>query len=97
MSTFKTKNHDPHLRVSLRLSCRQSFYSLSIRWKLSRYFKTDVNNDYGTYEENGEIVMEVINRNPEYESTTENQDQAAKERRPHSDYENWQDDYDQMG
>ena len=81
----------------MRLSCRQSFYSLSIRWKLSRYFKTDVNNDYGTYEENGEIVMEVINRNPEYESVTENQDQAAKERRPHSDYENWQDDYDQLG
>ena len=56
-----------------------------------------MNNDYGTYEENGEIVMEVINRNPEYESVTENQDQAAKERRPHSDYENWQDDYDQVG
>ena len=49
-----------------------------------------MNNDYGTYTyaENGDIVMEVVDQNPEYEPTTEKRDQ----RRPLSDY-----DYDYMG
>ena len=58
-----------------------------IPWVQSRFFKSDVNNDYGTYAESGDIV-EAIDRNPQYEPTTENRDQG----RPLSDY-----DYDYMG
>ena len=59
-----------------------------------------MNNDYGTYTyaENGDIVvMEVVDQNPEYEQTAGKGDQAANQRRPLSDYENWEDDYDYMG
>ena len=54
----------------------------------SRFFKTDVNVTYGTYAETGGDVVEMADRNPQYEPT------AAKERRPRSDNEN---EYDYMG
>ena len=58
-----------------------------------------MNNDYGTYTyaENGDIVMEVIAQNPEYEPTAGKGDQVTNQRRPLSDYENWEDEYDYMG
>ena len=37
-----------------------------LRWIHSRFFKEDVNRDYGIYTENGD-VMEVVDRNMEYE------------------------------
>ena len=58
------------------------------RWMQSRFFKTDVNDTYGTYAESGGDVVEMADRNPQYEPT------AAKERRPRSDNEN---EYDYMG
>ena len=83
--------YDPYLQagIALKLCLR--------RFVLSRFFKNDRNNDYGTYAEGGDIT-EMIDRNPAYESTAaENQDKAAKKMRPRSDYENWEDEYDYMG
>ena len=37
------------------------------RWILSITFKRDVNNDYGIYPESGDVVMEVVDQNAEYE------------------------------
>merc|ERR1712032_24982 len=37
------------------------------RWILSVTFKRDVNTDYGIYPESGDVVMEAVDRNTEYE------------------------------
>merc|ERR1712037_271723 len=71
------------LVICLGIAC---YRRCIIPWVQSRFFKSDVNNDYGTYAESGDIV-EAIDRNP-HEPTTENRDQG----RPLSDY-----DYDYMG
>ena len=54
------------------------------RWILSRTFKDDINTDYGIYSETGDVVMEAVDRNTEYEAAG-GEDQA-----------NWEDDYDKM-
>jgi len=39
-----------------------------LRWILSHSFKDDFNPNYGTYqEESGDVVMEAVDRNMEYE------------------------------
>ena len=65
------------------------------RWILSVTFKRDVNNDYGIYPESGDVVMEAVDRNDEYEQQAaggENQANGSQV------YENWQDvyNYDNM-
>ena len=52
-----------------------------------------MNNDYGIYPDSGEVVVEALDRNPEYEHA-----EGGKEanRGEVYDYENYQDDYDQM-
>ena len=37
------------------------------RWILSQTFKDDINNDYGIYSDYGEVVMEAVDQNGEYE------------------------------
>ena len=65
------------------------------RWILSRTFKDDINTDYGIYPESGDIVMEVVDRNTEYEQQAAGgEDQAIG--RQVDDYENWEDEYDKM-
>ena len=45
------------------------YFNIVQRWILSRYFKRDINNDYGIYPENGDdIMMEAVDRNSEYEA-----------------------------
>ena len=47
------------------------------RWILSRTFKRDINNDYGIYPENGDdVVMEAVDRNPDYEQQTAGGEEA---------------------
>ena len=67
--------------------------ALFLRWNFSRTFKRDLNNDYGIYPDSGEVVVEALDRNPEYEHA-----EGGKEanRGEVYDYENYQDDYDQM-
>ena len=63
------------------------------RWILSRTFKRDINNDYGIYPENGDdVVMEAVDRNNEYEEQAARGEEACGM----SDYENWEDEYDNM-
>ena len=61
------------------------------RWVLSQTFKDDINTDYGIYPESGEVVMEVIDKNTQYEQTTgatiSNDGEVTKGRRI-SDYDN---------
>ena len=63
------------------------------RWILSRTFKDDINNDYRIYPENeDDIMMEVVDRNLEYEQQEAGgEDQAIG--RMVSDYES---KYDSM-
>ena len=56
----------------------------------SHSVKKDINNDYGIYPENGEVVMEAVDRNTEYE------EQVAGGEDQMYDYENWEDEYDKM-
>ena len=45
------------------------YFNIVQRWILSRYFKRDINTDYGIYPENGdEVMMEAVDRNSEYEA-----------------------------
>ena len=53
----------------------------------SRSVKKDINNDYGIYPESGDVVMEVVDKNTEYE----HQPTGGKET---SDYDNM---YNKMG
>ena len=66
---------------------------------LSRYFKADINTDYGIYSETGEeAVVEVVDQNAEYEQAAGREDQAQQTGgKPVDEYENWQDEYDYMG
>ena len=66
------------------------------RWILSRSFKDDIKFNYGIYPENGEdVVMEVVDRNFEYEQQAAGGENQAIARQV-SDYENWVDEYDRM-
>ena len=65
------------------------------RWILSVTFKRDINTDYGIYPENGDVVMEAVDRNDEYEQQAAGGEDQAIAREP-SDYENWEDEYDKM-
>ena len=65
-------------------------YNFVFRWILSRTFKDDINTDYGIYSETGDVVMEAVDRNTEYEQ------QAAGGEDQAIDYENWEDEYDKM-
>ena len=68
------------------------------RWILSVTFKRDLNNDYGIYPESGDVVMEAVDRNDEYEQQAAGgQDQANGSQQVY-EYENWEDvyDYDNM-
>ena len=67
------------------------------RWILSITFKRDINNDYGIYPENGDVVMEAVDRNDKYEQQAAGgEDQANGSQVYH--YENWEDvyEYDNM-
>ena len=81
-----------------RKDCIQlTYYKFDIvfRWIRSRTFKDDINNDYGIYPDSGEVVMEVIDRNAEYEHATVG-GQDANKQQVFYDYENWEDEYDKM-
>ena len=43
------------------------YFNIVQRWILSRYFKDDINNDYGIYSDYGDVVMEAVDHNGEYE------------------------------
>ena len=65
-----------------------------LRWILSHSFKDDLNPNYGTYqEEGGDVVMEAVDRNMEYE-----QQAAAREERNKRQVSgrNWEETYDKM-
>ena len=68
------------------------------RWILSVTFKRDINNDYGIYPESGDVVMEAVDRNDEYEQQAAGGEDQANERQQVYEYENWEDvyDYDNM-
>ena len=66
------------------------------RWILSVTFKRDINNDYGIYPENGDVVMEAVDRNDEYEQQAAGGEDRANGRNQVYDYENWEDGYNQM-
>ena len=68
------------------------------RWILSVTFKRDLNNDYGIYPESGDVVMEAVDRNTEYEQQAAGGEDQANERQQVYEYENWEDvyDYDNM-
>ena len=68
------------------------------RWILSVTFKRDVNNDYGIYQESGDVVMEAVDRNDEYEQQAAGGEDQANGRRQVYQYENWEDvyNYDNM-
>ena len=70
-------------------------FNIVFRWIRSRTFKDDINNDYGIYPDSGEVVMEVIDRNAEYEHATVG-GQDANKQQVFYDYENWEDEYDKM-
>ena len=65
------------------------------RWILSVTFKRDINNDYGIYPESGDVVIEAVDRNFEYEQQAAGREDQAIARET-SDYENWEDEYDKM-
>ena len=58
------------------------------RWILSVTFKRNVNNDYGIYPESGDIVMEAVDRNDEYEQQAAGGEDQANEKKIY--------DYDDM-
>ena len=66
-----------------------------LRWILSRTFKRDINNDYGMYPESGDIVMEGVHRNDEYEQHAAGGEDQANGGQVY-DYENWENEYDKM-
>ena len=61
-------------------------------------FKRDVNNDYGDYPESGDIVMEAVDRNTEYEQQAAGGEDQANGSQQVYEYENWEDvyEYDNM-
>ena len=59
-----------------------------LRWILSRTFKDDINNDYGIYPESGDVVMEAVDRNDEYEQQAAGGEDQANEKKIY--------DYDDM-
>ena len=62
------------------------------RWILSRYFKDDINNDYGIYPDGDDVVMEAVDRNSEYElHAAGGEDQAIGRQVSHNENE-----YDRM-
>ena len=67
------------------------------RWILSVTFKRDINNDYGIYPENGDVVMEAVDRNDEYEQQAAGGEDQANGSQVYQ-YENWEDvyEYDNM-
>ena len=68
------------------------------RWILSVTFKRDVNTDYGIYPESGDVVMEAVDRNDEYEQEAAGGEHQATGSQQVNDYENWEDvyNYDNM-
>ena len=58
------------------------------RWILSHSFKDDVNTDYGIYPEGEDVVMEVVDRNTEYEKQAAGGDET-------NDYDNMYDKVDE--
>ena len=68
------------------------------RWILSVTFKRDVNTDYGIYPESGDVVMEAVDRNDEYEQQAAGGQDQANGRQQVYEYENWEQvyDYDNM-
>ena len=65
-----------------------------LRLFLSRFFKDDINPDYGIYSEGGDVVMEMVDQNTEYEQQVAGGEETLG--RQISDYENWEDEYDRM-
>ena len=66
------------------------------RWILSVTFKRDVNTDYGIYPESGDVVMEAVDRNTEYEQQAAGgEDQATRRQVSENEYDNMY-DYDKM-
>ena len=65
------------------------------RWILSVTFKRDINNDYGIYPETGDVVMEAVDRNLEYEQQAAGGEER-NERQVNYDNENWEERYDKM-
>ena len=62
------------------------------RWILSVTFKRDVNNDYGIYPESGDVVMEAVDRNDEYEQQAAGGEDQANERHQVYEYDNMYED-----
>ena len=67
------------------------------RWILSVTFKRDINNDYGIDPESGDVVMEAVDRNDEYEQQAAGGQDQANGNQVYQ-YENWEDvyEYDNM-
>ena len=68
-----------------------NFFATSHRWILSHFFKDDINDIYGIYPENDDIVMEVVDRNDEYEQAA-----ASEETNREQNHENREYEYDSM-
>ena len=60
----------------------------------SRTVKEDINPDYGIYPESGDIVMEAVDRNTEYEQQADGGEDANG--RQVYDDKHWEDEYDKM-
>ena len=70
-----------------------------LRWILSHSFKDDLNPNYGTYqEEGGDVVMEAVDRNMEYEHQAPASKAPAREERNERQVSgrNWEETYDRM-
>ena len=67
------------------------FFNIVQRWVHSRFFKTDINNDYGIYPENGDyVVVEAVDRNTNYE--TGGKDQTIRRQISENEYDKMYED-----
>jgi len=61
------------------------------RWIHSRFIKTDINNDYGIYPENGDyVVAEAVDRNTNYEAS--GKDEAIRRQISENEYDKMYED-----
>ena len=99
MQDFKINPHSRHINLTswniAKFHLCVPYCNIVLRRTPSRAIKEDINPDYGIYPENGDIVMEAVDRNTEYEQHATGGENQANGGQVYEN-KNWEDEYDKM-